>query len=107
MALIAAGAAVEFRDPDFCGTAFLTACGNGNADCVELLMRAGCDYDSQCTQAPFVGKKGQDIAKARGHTDVVERIMEVRSSPEQTAADDAYMQHRLANDPGMAATYIL
>eukprot|EP01045_Picozoa_sp_COSAG04_P000282 COSAG04_NODE_6_length_47123_cov_87.347482_5_plen_1442_part_00 len=52
------------------GTAFHCACLNNKPDCVEALVRAGCDT----TVRTKYGETGRDTAKRLSHTAVVERL---------------------------------
>ena len=52
------------------GTAFHTACINGNPDCAEALVRAGCDTSLRDKD----GRTGRDVAHATGNTAVLARL---------------------------------
>jgi ankyrin repeat protein len=55
-------------------TAFLQACERGHTVCVELLILAGCD--TMATDA--LGRTGLMLAASKGHTDVVQKLLELR-----------------------------
>jgi hypothetical protein len=69
--LLAHGAAVDARPSTghYQATAFYCACYHGQPDCVEALVRAGCDVSIK------IGPEtGRQAAEYQGHTAVLERL---------------------------------
>jgi hypothetical protein len=66
----AAADAVDFRDG---ATAFHYACYDNQADCAEVLARAGCDVGLK-DRLDSEGKTGRQLAEREGHTAVVQRL---------------------------------
>jgi ankyrin repeat protein len=64
------GAVVDAVSPGNGGTAFHHACGSNQAECAEELARAGCDVGLKENN----GHTGREVAEARGHAPVVERL---------------------------------
>jgi hypothetical protein len=52
-------------------TAFHMACHNGNTDCVEELVRAGCNMKLRCAEH---GRTGRDAAEQEGQQAVLARL---------------------------------
>jgi ankyrin repeat protein len=80
--LLGEGVAVgtlEWRDKHGL-TAFLQACGGGQLECVELLVRAGCDID---VKAGLPGTRrrqtGKEFAQSMGEAAVVARLGELHA----------------------------
>ena len=93
--LLEAKAELDARHPNgFNYTAFHFSCDQGHADCAEALVRAGCDTNALSQN----GKTGRDLADAKGHKLVSERLdalgvsnptVEVVDKPTATAPNDA------------------
>jgi hypothetical protein len=71
--LLARGAAVDAVDPDNSFTAFHLACYNNQPECVEELVRAGCDVGLKAKG----GETGRQAAEQMGHVEVVVRLKEL------------------------------
>ena len=65
--LLARGATVDGANPATGGTAFHCACRNNQPECVEVLIRAGCDVGPKNID----GMTGRELAEAAGHVGVV------------------------------------
>jgi ankyrin repeat protein len=71
------------------GTAFHFACGHNQPDCVEVLVRAGCDVGINASRDGDDGLPdasmgtGRQIAEKRGHTLVVERLLALEADLHQ------------------------
>jgi ankyrin repeat protein len=76
--LLERGAAVDAVKPATGGTAFHSACNSNQPDCVEALVRAGCDVGIKDQR----GETGLEIAAQRGHAAVVARLRAVVSQRE-------------------------
>ena len=88
--LLGEGGAVEtleFRDT-YGLTAFLQACGGGQLECVELLVRAGCDMDVKAwpsqalswhSPASSSKKTGKEFAQSMCEVAVVARLGELHA----------------------------
>jgi ankyrin repeat protein len=68
--LLRRGAAVDAAQPVAGYTAFHSACWNNQPECVEALIRAGCDVGLRTKD----GRTGREVAEAQGHAAVVERL---------------------------------
>ena len=68
--LVEHNADVHVVDPVNGTVAFHWACANGHAECVECLVRAGCDKSVRARN----GKSGLQVATDCGHTAVVDRL---------------------------------
>jgi ankyrin repeat protein len=68
--LVARAAALDAADPATGYTAFHHACRQNQAVCAEELARAGCDDGLKST----IGETGQEVAEARGHAAVLQRL---------------------------------
>jgi ankyrin repeat protein len=68
--LLGHGAAVDAVHPSNGGTAFHHACANNQAECAEALARVGCNLLIKDEK----GRKGREIAEAKGHTALVARL---------------------------------
>ena len=68
--LLARGAAVDAVKPPRGWTAFHGACYNNQPECVEALVRAGCDVGLKDVN----GMTGRQLAEALGYAGVVERL---------------------------------
>ena len=66
-------------------SAFHHACLQGHADCVEMLMRAGCSTD----RVSASGKTGPNLAAQQGHTGVLIRIAAIKKAATAAAATAA------------------
>jgi ankyrin repeat protein len=71
--LLARGAAVDAADPNASRTAFHFACFNNQAECTEVLARAGCDVGLKDSE----GKTGRELAEEEGHAAVLARLRAV------------------------------
>jgi hypothetical protein len=71
--LLERGAAVDAVKPATGGTAFHSACDSNQPECVEALVRAGCDVGIKDQR----GATGLEIAARRGHAAVVKRLRAV------------------------------
>jgi ankyrin repeat protein len=71
--LLRRGAAVDAVDLGTGGTAFHCACSENQVGCAEELARAGCNVGLQDKN----GQTGRELAEARGHAAVVERMRAV------------------------------
>jgi ankyrin repeat protein len=79
--LLARGAAVDAVTPGIRWTSFHSACYHNRADCAEALARAGCDVGIKNKS----GQTGRELAEARGHAAVVERLRAVVGEQLQAA----------------------
>jgi ankyrin repeat protein len=93
--LLVRGAAMDAVHRHDGATAFHSACYDNQPECVEALARAGCDVGLK----DIGGLTGREIAEAKGHTAVVERLRAVVS--EQLRAAQAAA--RAAPEPEPAA----
>jgi ankyrin repeat protein len=71
--LLGRGAVVDAVTPGGGSTAFHSACVLNQVDCVEELARAGCDIGLKDKS----GHTGRELAEAKGHAAVVERLRAV------------------------------
>ena len=69
-ALKEGGCELEARDDEHGGTAFLWACIKGSAECMQLLVDAGCDTAAASSE----GETGLDVAQRHGHEAVAQRL---------------------------------
>ena len=84
--LIEAKAEVDSAEPVYGCTAFHYVCMEGNADCAEALVRAGCDTSLRTKD----GKTGREIAQQMGHTAVLERLDALEKERERELVEAAY-----------------
>jgi ankyrin repeat protein len=76
--LLAYGAAVDAVGPDTGITAFHCACFENQAECAEVLMRAGCDVEIK----DKVGWTGREMAEqSQGSKDLVRRLRALARQP--------------------------
>jgi ankyrin repeat protein len=75
--LLGRGAAVDAVQLGSGFTAFQCACIYNQPECVEVLIRAGCDVGRRWTSMDDEGRTGRELAEAAGHLAVVERLRAV------------------------------
>ena len=75
--LLGRGAAVDAVGPDPGCTAFHTACGRNHPDCVEALVRAGCDVAIKDSS----GLTGREVAERKGSKEVLQRLRSLARQP--------------------------
>eukprot|EP01045_Picozoa_sp_COSAG04_P023104 COSAG04_NODE_2698_length_3716_cov_4.770904_1_plen_931_part_10 len=97
--LLEAKAEVDAVDPEFGFTAFHFTCYHNHPDCAEALVRAGCDTSLRSQG----GETGRDIAKAKGHTAVLERLDALR----QGSSSSAEKKNRSPKADGLKAATLL
>jgi ankyrin repeat protein len=105
--LLGRGAAVDAVAPDDGATAFHCACFTNNAECAEWLVRVGCDVGLKDQD----GLTGREIADAKGHVTVVERLRAVVSEQLRAAqaarpAPASEPPAVLVGDGGLAAQLV-
>jgi ankyrin repeat protein len=71
--LLERGAAVDPAQPGSSATAFHSACWYNQPECAEALIRAGCHVGFKNSD----GSTGRELAEAKGHAAVVERLRAV------------------------------
>jgi ankyrin repeat protein len=102
--LLARGAALDAAGPGGGFTAFHAACCNTHPECAEALARGGCDVGIKDKN----GLTGRELAEAKGHTAVVERLRAVvaeqlRAAGPAPEPEPARGGERLASKLVMAA----
>jgi hypothetical protein len=75
--LLGRGAAVDAVDPGTGATAFHYACIKDQAECAEVLVRAGCDVGIKDKS----GRTGRELAEAQGSRDVARRLRALARQP--------------------------
>eukprot|EP01043_Picozoa_sp_COSAG02_P094309 COSAG02_NODE_30757_length_546_cov_0.579418_1_plen_149_part_10 len=71
--LVERGAKLDIESSTNGWTAFHMGCAAGQAEIVEILMRAGCETG----QKDVLGRTGKDLAEEKDHQPVVERLRAV------------------------------